>query len=72
MATQGHASNQSSKPISFPEPRLFWLAPKRIVAVGTRLRRNMENFHRFDLDMRALRYEPDVKAWQIHNHIRSR
>ena len=72
MATQGHASNQSSKPISFPEPRSFWLAPKRTVAVGTRLRRNMGNFHHFDLDMRALRYEADVKAWQIHNHIRSR
>ena len=62
MATQGHTSNQSPKPISFPEPRSFWSAPKRIVDVGPRLRRNNVNFHRFDLDMRALRYEPDVKA----------
>ena len=60
MATQGHASNQSPKPFSFPEPRFFWSEPKRIVDVGTRLRRNMGNFHRFDLGMRALRYKPDV------------
>ena len=29
-------------------------------------------FYRFGLGVRALRYEPDVKSRQVHNHIRSR
>ena len=57
-----HASNQSPKPFSFPELRSFWSEPKRIMDVGTRLGRNIGNFHRFDLGMRTLRYKPDVEA----------
>ena len=62
MATQGHASNQSPKPFSGPEPRSFWSEPKRIVDVGTRLGRNIGNILPFDLGKRALRYKPDVEA----------